>query len=66
MNERADMAKAVCAELLNTVDQGEAVEVLLTALGTMISLGDHKRARLIQMHMLADHMQAEFAMTGDL
>lgn len=63
MSERAEAAKAVCMTLLETYQADEAINILMTALGTLIEThGQYVRARCIQLHALADQIQVDAAL----
>lgn len=63
MSERATAAKAVCETLLESYSKDESINILMTALATLIEVhGEHIRARCIQLHALADQIQVDTAM----
>lgn len=50
MSERAAASKAVCETLLESYSAEECINILMTALGTMIEVhGQHVKARCIQL-----------------
>ena len=65
MSERAAASKAVCETLLESYSAEECINILMTALGTMIEVhGQHVKARCIQLHVLADQIQVDHAIKG--
>lgn len=62
---RAKAAKAVCDALLARTDPDEVINILLTAIGTMVTVTGNTKVRCMQIRGLADNLQAEAAMRGD-